>query len=438
MESSPTAMLEAAMVAAGAGPSEDCEAAAPSRSPLLRRRCDEARPRLLPGCGRRARPLMLAAFAAGVAGFSGAGGGTGGSSGSDSVFVGASARLPKARIPPQRPLRALDVCGDRQCDVQDWRLQLHLLIQTWTREAGKSGSTAAASDANSRRGIARRQISSQALCALLGLSTATPLWAPSKAAVAEAPAEGESTGSRNDMRQQLRRVGQYFDKLQEDVFECNWRRVLNTEDALRRLLPLFRAYAADGYQTDSMAGRESRIAMGYEVDRLENALNKLSEASDTKTGDMAIEAFADVSLSFDRYAKAGDLYEGRDPVVSTAVLYSGIANRELNYLSPKKSPPRVKDLVLVLDGPDKGRTGTMLGFAAGFRKTKDRDNSPVVAKEERLQKAPDDVVIRFDGGIGEGPERLQETKLVPYKFVARQKRGPDVNPLKDPLSLPPI
>jgi hypothetical protein len=72
-------------------------------------------------------------------------------------------------------------------------------------------------------------------------------------------------------------------------------------------------------------------------------------------------AYADMALHFDRYLNVGNLYTYRDDTVSLEKYFDGIDNSQLVYSDAKKDPAEVRDLIVLISGPDKGRTGIMIG-----------------------------------------------------------------------------
>lgn len=76
----------------------------------------------------------------------------------------------------------------------------------------------------------------------------------------------------------------------------------------------------------------------------------------------AYVAYSDMSLHFDRYLRVGGLYTFYDDTVSLEPYYKGIADNALVYVDPKKDPALVRDLVVLREGPDKGRTGIVIGI----------------------------------------------------------------------------
>jgi hypothetical protein len=56
------------------------------------------------------------------------------------------------------------------------------------------------------------------------------------------------------------------------------------------------------------------------------------------------------------------LYTYYDDTVSLEPYYEGLPESSLVYVDPKKDPALVRDLVVLKEGPDKGRTGIVIGI----------------------------------------------------------------------------
>lgn len=72
-------------------------------------------------------------------------------------------------------------------------------------------------------------------------------------------------------------------------------------------------------------------------------------------------AYSDMALHFDRYLHVGGLYTYYDDSVSMEPFFNGISEDSLVYDDPKKHPSEVRDLIVLVKGPDKGKTGIVIG-----------------------------------------------------------------------------
>lgn len=72
-------------------------------------------------------------------------------------------------------------------------------------------------------------------------------------------------------------------------------------------------------------------------------------------------AYADMSLHLDRYLRVGGLYTYYDSVIDNEQFFQEY-NDALVYSDPVKDPAEVRDLVVLCKGPDKGKTGIVIGL----------------------------------------------------------------------------
>lgn len=66
-----------------------------------------------------------------------------------------------------------------------------------------------------------------------------------------------------------------------------------------------------------------------------------------------------MSLYLDRYLRVGGLYTYYDSVIDNEVLYKEYKDA-LVYSDPIKDPAEVRDLVVLCQGPDTGKTGILI------------------------------------------------------------------------------
>jgi hypothetical protein len=99
--------------------------------------------------------------------------------------------------------------------------------------------------------------------------------------------------------------------------------------------------------------------------------------------------------------RVGGVYTYYDDMISTEKYFSGIPDDNLVFASRKKDPPYVRDLVVLMAGPDKGKTGILIGLYT--------DGS-------------DQSVVKLDRYKG-----MREIRLVPNAWVAKRlgEQAPD-------------
>jgi hypothetical protein len=181
---------------------------------------------------------------------------------------------------------------------------------------------------------------------------------------------------------------------------------------LRSFVPIFTTYTDSAFPTEAPTDKGLRVALRYEVGRLFASVERLKQANARKSLDEAYIAYSEMSLHFDRYLRVGGLYTYYDNTISNEPYFQGISESSLVYANPQKDPPLVRDLIVLIQGPDKGKTGIVLGQYKdgsdksvvkldrykGMREIRVVSNSWVA---KRLgEQAPDDVfLIPRKGGL---------------------------------------
>lgn len=202
----------------------------------------------------------------------------------------------------------------------------------------------------------------------------------------------------------IRRVCLVMDELQRDLMQERWDLIETYPAQLRAYVPVFTAYTDTAFASDAPTDKSLRVALRYEVGRLFASLERLRQAAARRSLDDCYIAYSDMAVHFDRYLHTGDLYTYTDNLISTEPFYRNITDASLIFADPKDDPPDVRDLILLISGPDKGKTGIMIGIY------KDGSNKCVV----KLDK------YRSKYGI-------REIRVLPFKWVAKRigEQDPD-------------
>mmetsp|Transcript_19667 Transcript_19667/g.19762 ORF Transcript_19667/g.19762 Transcript_19667/m.19762 type:complete len:325 (-) Transcript_19667:21-995(-) len=150
----------------------------------------------------------------------------------------------------------------------------------------------------------------------------------------------------------------YLDEIERDVFRKSW-------DRLQSYLYIFSeqedafAYLIEGlFPSDNELDRSARAALSFEAKAIYLALDDLRQAGRNQQIKPAQKAYAQLMLSYDRFLKAGDLYAAYDPITSTEVFFKNFPKETLRYLTKIKYD--VWDNVLLITGPDMGKTGKII------------------------------------------------------------------------------
>lgn len=130
---------------------------------------------------------------------------------------------------------------------------------------------------------------------------------------------------------------------------------------LRSYVPVFTTYTDAAFPTDAPTDQGLRVALRYEVGRFFAALERFKQCGQRHALDDAYLAYAEMSLHLDRYMRVGGLYTYYDATVTTEAYYAGVTAGDLVYASPQKDPALVRDLVVLIHGPDMGKTGIVIG-----------------------------------------------------------------------------
>lgn len=160
----------------------------------------------------------------------------------------------------------------------------------------------------------------------------------------------------------IRSVSKILDELQRDLMQERWDFVAEYPNQLRSYVPVFTAYTDSAFPTEIPTDKGLRVALRYEVGRFFASLERLRQAVGRRSLDEAYVAYSDMSLHFDRYLRVGGLYTFYDSTVSLEPYYKGVSEKSLVLVDPKKDPALVRDLIVLREGPDKGRTGIVIGI----------------------------------------------------------------------------
>lgn len=205
----------------------------------------------------------------------------------------------------------------------------------------------------------------------------------------------------------LRSVDIELDNIQEDIFKepADWDVIAVYPKVLRAYSSLFTAYTDRAFPSETAVDKALRYALRYEVGAFYGGVQEFEQAVAKKSARQSQRSFARMSLAYDHYLKAGDLYLEYDEVdfENTEIayrnpVYAELSKMKLNYVAPSLDAPGLQDEIILLKGPDKGRKGTVLWISKG----------------ETLQSAS--AVIRLEAkGIG----KHREVNSYPYSLVAK-------------------
>jgi len=174
------------------------------------------------------------------------------------------------------------------------------------------------------------------------------------------------------------RVGVRFkmDELQRDLMQERWDLLQPYPNQLRSYVLIFTTYTDAAFPSNSESDSDLRVALRYEVGRFYASVARLQKAITKQALNEAYMAYADMSLHFDEYLHVGGLYTYSDSVVDNEDVYAN--PNALAYSDPVKDPAEVSNLVVLCRGPNKGKTGIVIGVYPPDEKT----NNCVVKLDE--------------------------------------------------------
>mmetsp|Transcript_27853 Transcript_27853/g.64514 ORF Transcript_27853/g.64514 Transcript_27853/m.64514 type:complete len:193 (-) Transcript_27853:565-1143(-) len=180
-----------------------------------------------------------------------------------------------------------------------------------------------------------------------------------------------------------------------------WDLVETYPPQLRSYVSVLTTYTDSAFPSDKPTDKGLRVALRYEVGRFFASLERLRQATSRKALDEAYVAYSDMSLHFDRYLRVGGLYTYYDDSISTEPYFRGISETTLVYEDPMKDPAEVRDLIMLCKGPDKGKTGIVIGIYPDGKNT---------------------YVVKLDKLKG-----IREIRVVPKSWVAKRlgEQDPD-------------
>ena len=179
-----------------------------------------------------------------------------------------------------------------------------------------------------------------------------------------ASASKQSSSSKNvqldNAKERVLTLKAYLDEAERDLFKKNWENLqiylytfADQEDA-------FAALIEGLFPNKDALDASAREAMSFEAQSMFISLDDLREAARVQSPERARGAYSRLLLSYDRFLKAGDLYPTYDPITSTAIFFANTPQSTLRFDAQAKV--QVLDSVLLTEGPDMGKTGTVINI----------------------------------------------------------------------------
>mmetsp|Transcript_7091 Transcript_7091/g.9493 ORF Transcript_7091/g.9493 Transcript_7091/m.9493 type:complete len:335 (-) Transcript_7091:592-1596(-) len=162
-----------------------------------------------------------------------------------------------------------------------------------------------------------------------------------------------------DATERIKALQPYLDEIERYIFAEQYKYLggflgvfAEQENAFVQLI--------DGlFPSDSPADESARSAMQYEAQRIFLALDDLRDAARDGQDRKVKSSYIALAKAYDRFLKAGSMTLFYDPVVSTEPLYDSLEVGD-RIIFDQRTKPKVQDQVILVRGPDKGRTGVLL------------------------------------------------------------------------------
>lgn len=183
--------------------------------------------------------------------------------------------------------------------------------------------------------------------------------APTQAAEASAA----SAARRQDLaseRDVIKVLYAYLEEMERDIFARKWGTLMEYVKVFTQQEAAFAALVESSFGTAEAYDRDATAALEFEAGRIFLALDDMADAAAYRNVARAEQAYAALAIAYDRFLKAGDLYDAYDET-DTSKLYAAVPKEMLVY--DREATPKVPDSVLIIDGPDKGRLGRLIGIS---------------------------------------------------------------------------
>jgi len=194
-----------------------------------------------------------------------------------------------------------------------------------------------------------------------------------RALVVQKPASGPPS-----VAARIRNISSMLDVTQEDIYTEFWQSLSSDVLIFRAYYPLLNFYINATYPHPTPQQEILCKALNFELFRFSRALDDFDACVNSKNIRGTEKAFAELSVAYDHYLKAANLYEGYDPLTSTEVLYRGVEDSQLNFTPIAVQKPAIRDEVLVIRGPDKGKMGRVIWLYDGLTATVKLEPNPLL------------------------------------------------------------
>ena len=176
----------------------------------------------------------------------------------------------------------------------------------------------------------------------------------------------------------IRNMSNLLDVTQDDIYTEFWESLSSDVLIFRAYTPLLDFYIKATYPHPTAPQELLCKSLRFELERFNQALSDFDACVHARNIRGTEKAFAELSVAYDHYLKAAALYEGYDPMTSTEVLYKDVTDSQLVYTPVAVQKPAIRDEVLVIRGPDKGKMGRVIWMYDGLTATVKLEPNPLL------------------------------------------------------------
>ena len=150
----------------------------------------------------------------------------------------------------------------------------------------------------------------------------------------------------------------YLDELERSIIRREWRSAMVYAYTFAEQDGAFVALIDGLFPSDDALDGATREALTYEAREMFLAVDSVLDAAKKADFLEAQRSYSKLVLNYDHFLKAGSLYPTYDPITSTEIFFRSTPLEALRF--DQQTRPQLLDEVLILGGPDMGKTGVVL------------------------------------------------------------------------------
>lgn len=150
----------------------------------------------------------------------------------------------------------------------------------------------------------------------------------------------------------------YLDELERSIVGREWPRAMVYAYTFAEQDAAFVSLIDGLFPSGDALDSATREALTYEAREMFLAVDSILDAAKVSDFLEAQRSYSKLLLNYDHFLKAGSLYPTYDPITSTEIFFRSTPLEALRFDQQVK--PQLLDEVLIIGGPDMGKTGVVL------------------------------------------------------------------------------